>query len=109
MIWFQNDRDKIGNLIEEALHSCFNKQMMSPGMMSLPSLPSQTTLSGQTVAEYPCLQHLDNSVSGCNTTTSSSDSVSSLPPKMSGLSNSYNRTSTNHEEGEPPTMTESVS
>ncbi|XP_046740655.1 nuclear receptor-binding protein homolog isoform X2 [Diprion similis] len=58
----ENDRDKIGNLIEEALRSCFNKQMMNPGMVSLTNLPTQTTLllSGP---EMPCLQHLDNNSS----------------------------------------------
>ncbi|XP_043269407.1 nuclear receptor-binding protein homolog [Venturia canescens] len=105
----ENDRDKIGNLIEEALHSCFNKQLMSPGSTSLPSLPSQTTGSGQAAPGHSCLQNRNNSISGSNTTASSNDSVSSLPPKMSGLSNSYNRTGANYGEGDPPTITDSVS
>ncbi|XP_046478095.1 nuclear receptor-binding protein [Neodiprion pinetum] len=66
----ENDRDKIGNLIEEALRSCFNKQMMNPGMVSLTNLPTQTTLllSGP---EFPCLQHLDNNSSVAGVATAS--------------------------------------
>ncbi|XP_058807614.1 nuclear receptor-binding protein homolog isoform X2 [Phymastichus coffea] len=41
----ENDRDKIANLIEEALRGCISKQqMMSPNLVSLANLPNQTTL-----------------------------------------------------------------
>lgn len=103
---FQNDRDKIANLIEEALRSCFNKQMMMPGMVSLTNLPTQTTLL-LPGPEFSCLQHFDNSV--CNATTSNSDNAINLLPKISGLSVSSNKTNKSHDEVEPPTITESGS
>ncbi|XP_043252556.1 nuclear receptor-binding protein [Colletes gigas] len=97
----ENDRDKIGNLIEEALRSCFNKQLMTPGMVSLTNLPTQTTLL-LPGPEFPCLQHFDNSM--YNATTSNSDSVTNPLPKTSGLPVSSN-TSKSHDEAEPPTNT----
>ncbi|XP_035718360.1 nuclear receptor-binding protein homolog isoform X1 [Vespa mandarinia] len=102
----ENDRDKIANLIEEALRSCFNKQMMMPGMVSLTNLPTQTTLL-LPGPEFSCLQHFDNSV--CNATTSNSDNAINLLPKISGLSVSSNKTNKSHDEVEPPTITESGS
>lgn len=57
---FQDDRDKIANLIEEALRSCFsNQQILSPGLVSLTSLPNQTTLL-LPGPEYPRLQRLED-------------------------------------------------
>ncbi|XP_011496866.1 PREDICTED: nuclear receptor-binding protein homolog [Ceratosolen solmsi marchali] len=54
----EDDRDKIANLIEEALRSCFNKQqLLSPGLVSLTNLPSQTTLL-LPGPEFPRLQPL---------------------------------------------------
>ncbi|KAG6799850.1 nuclear receptor-binding protein [Apis mellifera caucasica] len=102
----ENDRDKIANLIEEALRSCFNKQMMTPGMVSLTNLPTQTTLL-LPGPEFPCLQHFDNSM--YNATTSHSDSVITNPlPKSSCLPMSSN-TNRSHDEMEPPSNAESGS
>lgn len=103
----QNDRDKIGNLIDEALRSCFNKQLMTPGLVSLTNLPTQTTLllPGQ---EF--LQHLSNSVVD-STITTNRDNATSLPAKaiansdVSNNSNNLNR----HEIQEPPTIADSAS
>ncbi|XP_012282696.1 nuclear receptor-binding protein homolog [Orussus abietinus] len=106
----ENDRDKIGNLIEEALRSCFNKQLMSPGMVSLTNLPTQATLllSGP---EFPCMEHLENSVG--HATASSSDSVTSVKAAARSLDLAgYSYRSTNaHEETsvEPPVISESGS
>lgn len=99
----QNDRDKIANLIEEALRSCFNKQMMTPGMVSLTNLPTQTTLL-LPGPEFPCLQHLtDGSIA--HAVVPSNDNVISNPPKISGFSESIiSKASQNHEDAEPPTM-----
>ncbi|OAD54806.1 Nuclear receptor-binding protein like protein [Eufriesea mexicana] len=101
----ENDRDKIANLIEEALRSCFNKQMMTPGMVSLTNLPTQTTLL-LPGPEFSCLQHFDNSMYNA---TSHSDNVITNPlPKTSGLPVSSN-TSRSNDEMEPPLNTESGS
>lgn len=105
LIILQSDRDKIANLIEEALRCCFNKQMMTPEMLSLSNLPSQTLLLPG--PEFPRLQ--DNDKITGNAVTSSSDSVSSIPPKTSGLSDSINKMKLYQDEGEPPTITETGS
>ncbi|RLU21867.1 hypothetical protein DMN91_006244 [Ooceraea biroi] len=102
----ENDRDKIANLIEEALRRYFNKQMVTPGMVSLTNLPTQTTLL-LPGPEFPCLQHFDNSV--CNVTASNSDSVTNLLPKTSGIPVSSNKTNKLHDDAEPPTISESGS
>ncbi|XP_012227506.1 nuclear receptor-binding protein isoform X3 [Linepithema humile] len=102
----ENDRDKIANLIEEALRRYFNKQMVTPGMVSLTNLPTQTTLL-LPGSEFPCLQHFDNSM--CNATTSNSDSATNLLPKTSGIPVSSNKTSKLHDDAEPPTISESGS
>lgn len=102
----QNDRDKIANLIEEALRRYFNKQMVTPGMVSLTNLPTQTTLL-LPGSEFPCLQHFDNSV--CNATTSNSDNATNLLPKTSGIPVSSNKTNKLHDDAEPPTISESGS
>ncbi|XP_033218846.1 nuclear receptor-binding protein homolog isoform X1 [Belonocnema kinseyi] len=99
----ESDRDKIANLIEEALRCCFNKQMMSPGMVSLTNLPSQTTLL-LPGPDYPRLK--DTEKSAGNAVTSSSDSVTSIPPKISGLSDSSNKRKNYQDEPEPSTITE---
>lgn len=107
MTVLQNDRDKIANLIEEALRRYFNKQMVTPGMVSLTNLPTQTTLL-LPGPEFPCLQHFDNSV--CNAAAASnSDSATNLLPKTSGIPVSSNKTSKLHDDTEPPTITESGS
>ncbi|KAH0952722.1 hypothetical protein HN011_009225 [Eciton burchellii] len=102
----ENDRDKLANLIEEALRRYFNKQMVTPGMVSLTNLPTQTTLL-LPGPEFPCLQHCDNSV--CNATASNSDSVTNLLPKTSGIPVSNNKTNTFHDDAEPPIISESGS
>ncbi|XP_011305000.1 nuclear receptor-binding protein homolog isoform X1 [Fopius arisanus] len=102
----EDDRDKIGNLIEEALRSCFSKQLMNPGMVSLTNLPSQTTLL-LSDPEFPCIQNLDNSVG--NTVPPINDSVINITPKLTGLSNSTIRSCTNTDNAEPPTITDSGS
>lgn len=79
--------------------------MMTPGMVSLTNLPTQTTLL-LPGPEFPCLQHFDNSM--YNATTSNSDSVTNPLPKTSGLPVLSN-TSKSHDEAEPPTNTESGS
>ncbi|XP_023245562.1 nuclear receptor-binding protein homolog isoform X2 [Copidosoma floridanum] len=54
----ENDRDKIANLIDEALRSCFNKQQtLSPGVVSLANLPSQTLLLPG--PDFPRLQRIE--------------------------------------------------
>lgn len=104
----ENDRDKIGSLIEEALRSCFNKQMMmmNPGMVSLTNLPTQTTLllSGP---EFPCLQHLDNSIVG--TTTSSGDCLLGSSYKSSGVTSMSNRDGKESKEAESSIIADSGS
>lgn len=57
----EDDRDRIGNLIEEALRSCFSKQMMVPGLVSLNNLPSQTTLL-LPGPEFPSIEDVGKSV-----------------------------------------------
>ncbi|XP_012268951.1 nuclear receptor-binding protein homolog isoform X2 [Athalia rosae] len=102
----ENDRDKIGNLIEEALRSCFNKQLMNPGMVSLTSLPTQTTLllSG---SEFPSLQHLDNSI--VSTTTSSGDCLSGSSYESSGVTGVSNNDITESKEAESSIIADSGS
>lgn len=78
---------------------------MTPGMVSLTNLPTQTTLL-LPGPEFPCLQHFDNSM--YNATTSNSDSVTNPLPKTSGLPVSSNA-SKSHDETEPPLNTESGS
>lgn len=80
--------------------------MMSPGMVSLTNLPSQTTLL-LPGPDYPRLKDTDKSTG--NAVTSSSDSVTSIPPKTSGLSDSSNKRKNYQDEPEPPTITESGS
>lgn len=80
--------------------------MMTPGMVSLTNLPTQTTLL-LPGPEFPCLQHFDNSM--YNATTSHSDSVITNPlPKSSCLPMSSN-TNRSHDEIEPPSNAESGS
>lgn len=79
--------------------------MMTPGMVSLTNLPTQTTLL-LPGPEFP-LQHLDNSV--CNATISNSDSVTNPLPKTSGISVSSNKTTKIHEDVESSTISESGS
>ena len=105
--------------MDEAITRCLDKQMGNPGMMSLTNLPSQTTLLLPAAPEFPCMRDLENSLgvganggacAGNNTATSSSDSVSSLPPNVAAdPSNSFKQTSTNDDDGEPSTIIESVS
>jgi len=80
--------------------------MVTPGMVSLTNLPTQTTLL-LPGPEFPCLQHLDNSV--CNATASNSDSVTNLLPKTSGIPVSNNKTNIFHDDAEPPIISESGS
>ncbi|XP_015121043.1 nuclear receptor-binding protein homolog isoform X2 [Diachasma alloeum] len=102
----EDDRDKIANLIEEALRSCFSKQLTNPGMVSLTNLPSQTTLLLPD-PEFQCNQNLDNSVG--NTVPPINDSVINSTPKLTGLSNSTIRPCTNTDNTEPPTIADSGS
>lgn len=81
--------------------------MMTPELLSLSNLPSQTLLLPG--PEFPRLQNdNDNTIAG-NAVTSSSDSVSSIPPKTSGHSDSINKMKIYQDEGEPPTITETGS
>lgn len=80
--------------------------MVTPGIVSLTNLPTQTTLL-LPGSEFPCLQHFDNSM--CNATTSNSDSATNLLPKTSGISVSSNKTNQRHDDAEPPTISESGS
>ena len=79
---------------------------MAPGMVSLTNFPSQTTLllAGP---EFPRLQDIDK-FSG-NSVTSSSDSVTGILPKTSGLSDSINTRKNYGDDSEPPTIIESGS
>lgn len=79
--------------------------MMTPGMVSLTNLPTQTTLL-LPGPEFPCLQHFDNSM--YNATAPNSDSVTNPLPKTSGLPVS-SHTSKSHDETEPPSNAESGS
>lgn len=82
---------------------------MTPGLVSLTNLPTQTTLllPGQ---EFPCLQHLSNSVVD-STIATSRDNATSLPAKAianSDVSNNSNNLN-KHEIQEPPTIADSAS